>query len=507
MLIQMCTVSSPQYLRSPFSRGRYSFARRNTLRIAKAAHASVAFVAAVCLAVASASIAPAYNYTTTSTLSPGATVSGFGLTLQSVNGSRPIGRVTWTFTGPSKPSTAYYSTTTNSIYAWYGGNIRVDGYNQFGSYTAGTGLGYDIYTGYQSSIHGKLLFDGGGINSAGIGGDLISLDGGPITVTISLSFGGTSQSPESYRKDSYDDETGSTVYVPEDSGQATADEGPAVANSTTGAYLTAAEMTTPVVAEHGYSDFIWASVTPHAVAGPSAWKAAYFFGSDVPFTQFIVPEALPGGDAQFNIIFGNHESHPIQAGTPFDFTQFAPGGVSAFILTGFDATENLAPDQTFPYTHGFRFATEGTANIRSAPFHVGDYTLGGLVNADDYTAWRANYGATSDNQADGNNDGIVDASDYLIWRKAAAATASPAAGLSTNVPEPATIILFLAAFAGTCPYRFRRHRTDSSFGSWHRCFPGVEKGSELFMAPPPILLGPFTCSSKYAIGNLLQTLF
>lgn len=47
---------------------------------------------------------------------------------------------------------------------------------------------------------------------------------------------------------------------------------------------------------------------------------------------------------------------------------------------------------------------------------AGDYNLDGLVDSDDYHAWRAAFGYIGHHVADGNGDGFVDAADYTIWR-------------------------------------------------------------------------------------------
>lgn len=99
---------------------------------------------------------------------------------------------------------------------------------------------------------------------------------------------------------------------------------------------------------------------------------------------------------------------------------------------------------------------------------AGDYNQDGTVDADDYTAWRNEFGATTGSQhhgplADGNNDGIVDAADYLIWRKnegqmgpgggGSSGAASPA------VPEPTAMLLVVLSLA-SCASRRRLFRRD-----------------------------------------------
>ncbi|MEN1678825.1 MAG: DUF5060 domain-containing protein [Planctomycetota bacterium] len=69
----------------------------------------------------------------------------------------------------------------------------------------------------------------------------------------------------------------------------------------------------------------------------------------------------------------------------------------------------------------------------------GDYNGDTVVDVADYAVWRANFGATGPNSADGNSDGVVDTADFTIWRDnlSLAANAAPAAA-ETQDPPPAT---------------------------------------------------------------------
>jgi mannan endo-1,4-beta-mannosidase len=70
----------------------------------------------------------------------------------------------------------------------------------------------------------------------------------------------------------------------------------------------------------------------------------------------------------------------------------------------------------------------------------GDFNGDGQVNGADYQVWRDHYGLGASSPADANDDGRVDTADYTIWRDAATAA-------STAVPEPATVLICLAATA------------------------------------------------------------
>ena len=78
----------------------------------------------------------------------------------------------------------------------------------------------------------------------------------------------------------------------------------------------------------------------------------------------------------------------------------------------------------------YRFATSaaaaGTSSSRSALPLPGDYDYSGTVGPEDYGVWKANFGSTTNLDADGNDDHIVDAADYTIWRNNLAAAPAPA---------------------------------------------------------------------------------
>ncbi len=63
-----------------------------------------------------------------------------------------------------------------------------------------------------------------------------------------------------------------------------------------------------------------------------------------------------------------------------------------------------------------RFEILESRCMLSAP---GDYDGNGMINANDYTTWRTNFGDTvaHGSGADGNHNGAIDAADYVVWRK------------------------------------------------------------------------------------------
>jgi hypothetical protein len=68
------------------------------------------------------------------------------------------------------------------------------------------------------------------------------------------------------------------------------------------------------------------------------------------------------------------------------------------------------------------FLQVGDVGMNQEIFPVGDYDTSGLVNIDDFDAWKRNFGSTLSRDADGNGDGIVNAADYSLWRDRLGAT-------------------------------------------------------------------------------------
>jgi hypothetical protein len=102
---------------------------------------------------------------------------------------------------------------------------------------------------------------------------------------------------------------------------------------------------------------------------------------------------------------------------------------------------------------------------------TGDFNNDGVVDAADYTVWRDNLGAPTDDPLNGNGDGQagVTGGDYIVWRNNFGAT-NMAAVSSNNaaVPEPSAIVLIIFGlsivlatrmrlFSMTCSLSFDNH--------------------------------------------------
>ena len=86
----------------------------------------------------------------------------------------------------------------------------------------------------------------------------------------------------------------------------------------------------------------------------------------------------------------------------------------------------------------------------------GDYNSNGVVDAADYAVWRNAFGQSAipaGSGADGDQSGTIDDGDYAYWR-ARFGNVISGVGARTNVPEPASSALLMAAG----PLVFRRRR-------------------------------------------------
>jgi hypothetical protein len=92
----------------------------------------------------------------------------------------------------------------------------------------------------------------------------------------------------------------------------------------------------------------------------------------------------------------------------------------------------------------------------AAPVVLGDFDGNGTVGAEDYNAWRSEFGSfvfPVGSGADGNGNGVVDAADYVIWRKNLASTQGT--GSATPVPEPSWLLMTCLGLITLLPSRER----------------------------------------------------
>jgi hypothetical protein len=217
-----------------------------------------------------------------------------------------------------------------------------------------------------------------------------------------------------------------------------------------------------VVQENGFSDYLFVQNSPPSPGHvPLIGNPTYIFGStDIPITRFGLPDDLPGGDTELQIMFSG-QTHVLHPKEEFIFTDFVPSGVQYFYLTGFDLAEGLDRTAVAPFMYAFQYAHQGATFFFNGVITPGNYDLEHGIDGADFDLWKSTFGSTTDLRADGNQDGIVDAADYVVWRKWQSLTAEspPAAGAAAeSVPEPSPLLLVLCEF---CAFPiFRRFRSD-----------------------------------------------
>ena len=126
------------------------------------------------------------------------------------------------------------------------------------------------------------------------------------------------------------------------------------------------------------------------------------------------------------------ESNNLEIGTQLTLETGDMQGQKVDVLLNSEFIESItlgAEYQTDQLRHGdsllLRLATPG------------DYDKNGVVDFNDYVAWKNAFGSTELLMADGNGDGVVDAADFTIWRNHFETT-SPGAIVHSvaAIPEP-----------------------------------------------------------------------
>lgn len=106
------------------------------------------------------------------------------------------------------------------------------------------------------------------------------------------------------------------------------------------------------------------------------------------------------------------------------------------------------------YTVPFDFGAFPDLPVLTPTTLLGDYNNDGVVDAADYTTWRATLGDTlpAGEGADGNQNGLVDEPDLAVWRSHYGQTTS-GASQSVAVPEPMSMTTALLCLALLSWYR------------------------------------------------------
>lgn len=109
------------------------------------------------------------------------------------------------------------------------------------------------------------------------------------------------------------------------------------------------------------------------------------------------------------------------------------GSVSYTPEVGFIGTDSF----TYTASDFYQNSAPATVRLVVGSGMTGDFDANGVVDRDDYLAWRDAFGSTTELLADGNHNSVVDSGDYTIWRDAFSAPAAAPATLSTvTQPEP-----------------------------------------------------------------------
>jgi hypothetical protein len=126
-----------------------------------------------------------------------------------------------------------------------------------------------------------------------------------------------------------------------------------------------------------------------------------------------------------------------------------PGGP----VTGIHFAELGTPNSTWLYSGVFNFMQ--TTSV------AGDFDGDGMVNQQDYQAWKAHFGAANNLAADGNGNGVIDAADYVVWRNSFGHGAGNGTIAKEVVPEPSAIgLLLTGAIAISLCRTASAHRID-----------------------------------------------
>jgi hypothetical protein len=85
----------------------------------------------------------------------------------------------------------------------------------------------------------------------------------------------------------------------------------------------------------------------------------------------LVPDALPNGDSEFVLNFGQL-SFAIEAGIPFDITSISgfENGVSEFSITEISTAEALEPTDTLAFNTGLTFVSAGAVDVTQTPITI-----------------------------------------------------------------------------------------------------------------------------------------
>ena len=156
-----------------------------------------------------------------------------------------------------------------------------------------------------------------------------------------------------------------------------------------GAFLTGL----PVEGDYGRTTPIYVG-DPSASSPTPPERAAIAYGfisEGLNITSVTLPDALPGGDSDFDLLV-DETLYPVTAGSVFDFTSLVPEGVENFALLGIDPNEGFDPTAPPPFPVGLQFAGDGLTQLYTltySPVPPGDFDRDGDVDGSDFSGLAA----------------------------------------------------------------------------------------------------------------------
>jgi autotransporter-associated beta strand protein len=148
----------------------------------------------------------------------------------------------------------------------------------------------------------------------------------------------------------------------------------------------------------------------------------------------------------------------------------SPDVIDSLFLNGISQPVGIwgAPGSGAQFTSSLLLGT-GVLQITTyvPSFLAGDYNSNGIVDAADYDAWRANYGAANIANRSPQIPGPIGAADYVMWRAhlgdmVGSGTGTGLSGAETAVPEPATLTALVVATSLVGLARRARRRSATS---------------------------------------------
>lgn len=109
----------------------------------------------------------------------------------------------------------------------------------------------------------------------------------------------------------------------------------------------------------------WSSFSPTYIDPPIATGYDYSVTGQ-NFSSVVVPGPLADGQTSFILKFNGY-TDTLQAGTPFNFDNFVPGGVGDFTITGIDAANALDPNNPGAFVTGLTYEGSGIAVVTQTP--------------------------------------------------------------------------------------------------------------------------------------------